>query len=103
MSTEAQALAGDRELIRQALKYRSGSDSIGSVYMGSMATARVYHLLNLSYGFTERAEFDKALDSADRETIDKILEVCRSVIEYMQKHPTTRCPLCGNITSVKEE
>jgi hypothetical protein len=86
----------DRALIRAAMAYRSGADSINEVYLGSMAKAGLYHVLGLRL---TSEDFDKALDQANRMQLDLLLSGCKHVIEYMRTHPVTRCPCCGQIVS----
>jgi hypothetical protein len=84
----------DRVLIRAAAAYRSGNDSINSVYMGSAAKADLCRILGANYG---RGDFDECLARADRATLDRALDYCSRTIEYMQAHPVKTCPTCGAI------
>lgn len=85
-----------RSLIAAAAAYRSGNDSINTVYMGSMATASLYAALGLRYG---QPGFNERLAAADRPMLERAFAVCSNIIEYMQKHPTRKCPCCGGIVS----
>ena len=89
----------DKELIRRAMVYRSGSDSCNSMYMGSMSTARLYYILGLKYG---DVGFDEALEDATRKQLDKLLEACDNIIEYMKKYPMKRCSHCGQVMSARK-
>ena len=89
----------DKELIRRAMEYRSGSDSCNSLYMGSMATAGLYHILGLQYG---KGGFDEALEKARRKQVDQLLKACDNIIEYMKKYPMKRCSHCGQVMSARK-
>lgn len=91
----------DRDLIRKALAYRSGEDSCNSVYMGSLATAMLFGVLELNYGRTPASAFDDALATATRMQLDECMNIARSVITYMDKNPVSRCPCCGQIVRAK--
>lgn len=82
----------DRELIRAAMDYR-----LGDFYMGSMATAGLYHTLGLSYG---SKGFDEALQGATRDQLDALLAKCKFYIEFMQDHPVKECSQCGQMVPV---
>ncbi len=87
-------LESDKADIIAALDYRSGPDSCNSLYLGSMATHSICQAFGGSLG---DVGFDlrKAIKDGTRRQVDKALESCASVIEYMKKHPTGRCPTCG--------
>lgn len=85
-------LEQDKADILAALEYRSGPDSCNSVYMGSMATASVYHAMGLNYG---EGDLVAAIKSAGSGQIANALDACRGVIRYMKMYPTTTCPTCG--------
>lgn len=88
-----------RDLIRRAADYKSGSDSCNSVYMGSLAT----HTMMLALGADPKSwDLEAPLAKAGPTQIDKALDVCASIIWYMQKHPTTKCSQCGQVVPVKE-
>lgn len=93
----AKKLLEDKALILAASRYRSAADSCNSVYLGSMATAKLFHVLGGDWGRNGLADVIKA---ASRAQVDEALKVCASVIEYMGKHPTTECPCCGGVVSV---
>jgi len=88
-----------RDLIRAALSYRSGQDSINSVYMGSMATFSAMGALGERYGF---GNLERGLANASEDQIDACLKVCKRTIDYMLKHPTSKCPCCGQIVPAKK-
>lgn len=75
------------KIIKRVLRYEDGE-----FYVGSMATAHCYHILNLSYG---RDDFEKELDTADIQQVTKIYEYLSSYIDHMLGHPTEICPCCG--------
>lgn len=85
----------DKELIKAALKYKSGADSCNSVYMGSMATARACAILGV--GWPPSVKLADAVDNASDKVIERLLEHCQHYIDYMLEHPTTRCKSCGQI------
>lgn len=87
--------ADDRALILAAMKYRDGNDSCNSFYMGSMATARLYHALGMRYGDDG---FAANLAIADDATVAKVKEAAQPYIDYMLAHPVKRCPTCNQIT-----
>jgi hypothetical protein len=93
--------ADDRETIRRALDYRSASDSTNAVYMGSLARAILYQVLDLDYGRVTRAEFDGKLAEASRLHLDQCMNIARSVIMYMENNQVSRCPCCGQIVPAK--
>ncbi len=84
----------DRNLIRQAVYYRSGPDSCNSMYMGGMALASLMHALGTTLG---NGDFEPVLLKANRKQLDNALDVCKNIIEYMQKHPMKICKCCGSI------
>jgi len=88
------SLAQDKQTILDAMAYRSGESLINTVYLGSLATAGLYATLGIAYG---RSDFKAALEKADQKTVDKLLEQCQSIISYMRKYPTKKCPHCGQI------
>lgn len=87
-------LTNQRKLILDATKYRSGADSINSVYMGSMALASLYCALGKQYG---RDSLEIAIATASEIQIQAALKICAPYIEYMIKYPTKHCQTCGNI------
>lgn len=91
-----------RGLILQASNYRSGQDSVNSVYMGGMATSMMRHALGESGGamlLAQRRKLSDLLLDASTPQLDKALDVCAWVIKYMREHPTVKCPCCGQITT----
>lgn len=86
-----------RELVRGAIRYRSGPDSINTVYLGSMAQMRLFTILRLSYSRDTWESFNAALKVATRDRLLKMVDVCKWVIEFMQKNPMRTCPCCGQI------
>jgi len=93
-------MADDRKLILDAMKYRSGSDSCNSFYMGSSATAGLYHILGLRYGGSE--PFEDALMAASDEKVAEVKRAAQRYIDYMLEHPVSRCPTCGSIVSKEQ-
>lgn len=85
-------LEQDKADILAALNYRSGPDSCNSIYMGSMATAMVYHAVGLKYGM---GDLVAAIETASEDQVLRALDACRGVINYMKMYPTTTCPTCG--------
>lgn len=90
---------GKIALIKAAVNYRSGTDSVGSVYMGSLSVGRLHHVLGGSYS---KDALDDLLDKATVVQLDAGLEVCLRYIKYMREHPTEKCPCCGQIVSAKK-
>lgn len=88
----------DRALILAAMKYRDGNDSCNSFYMGSMATARLYHALGMRYGDDG---FAANLAIADDATVAKVKAAAQPYIDYMLAHPVRRCPSCDQIVGTK--
>lgn len=88
----------DRALILAAMEYRSGNDSCNSFYMGSSATARLYHALGMRYGDDG---FAANLAIADDATVAKVKKAAQHYIDYMLAHPVKRCPTCNQITGAK--
>ena len=91
-------LEDDKALILGASRYRSGVDSIGSVYMGSHATAGVIHRLGGKYG---KDGIEDLLKAATPEQVAVTKEYAQSYITYMLAHPVKKCPCCGQITGVE--
>lgn len=87
-----------RALIKAASQYRSGTDSCNSVYMGGMAHA----MLRRALGGGGYDGLDELLAAANAAQLNAGLDVCSSYIETMRRHPTKKCPCCGQIVSVKE-
>jgi len=81
-----------RKLIKAAAKYRSGSDSCNSVYMGSMATASLMRILGGSYG---EDSLNDLLEKADAGRITSALEFCDPYIRRMLANPRRECLACG--------
>lgn len=88
----------DRALILAAMKYRSGNDSCNSFYMGSMATAKLYHALGMKYGDDD---FEANLAIADDATVASVKAAAQHYIDYMLAHPVKRCPCCNQITGAQ--
>lgn len=86
----------DRALILAAMEYRDGNDSCNSFYMGSMATAKLYHALDLKYGGT--VSFKETLMAASDDDVRRVKAIAQPYIDYMLKHPVHRCPSCHQIT-----
>lgn len=93
-------LEADRELIIAATTYRSGNDSIGSVYMGGMAMSMLGAIIGHG-GWHDDRRLADVIRAAPRAKIDKALEHCKSIIDYMQAHPVEKCPCCGAIRPAK--
>ena len=91
----------DRELILAAMKYRDGNDSCNSFYMGSMATAKLYHAVGIKYG--GRDSFKETLMKADEETVQRVKALAQPYIDFMLKHPVHICPGCHQITREKPQ
>jgi len=81
-------------LIRAAASYRSGEDRVNTVYMGSLATAKLHQLLGGSYVYDSLTGL---LAKASSDQLDDALLHCERYIIHMQEHPTERCPCCGQI------
>ena len=84
----------DKELIRRAMKYRSGPDSCNSYYMGGIELAHLYRILGIVYG---RFGFDEALEKASRKQLNYLLESCSGMLKYMKKYPMKHCSHCGQV------
>lgn len=78
-----------------ALSYRSGADSVNSVYMGGMATAGVYSEVGLRYGHDSQEDLIAALHKASDKRLIAAFMRCRWVIEYMERNPRKVCPCCN--------
>lgn len=88
-----------REEIKAVLKYRSGADSCNSVYVGSMATAKVCDILDITYGSDN---INKAIDKADLRVIHRVHKyLYPGYIKYMRKNPVTKCKKCGQVIPAK--
>ncbi len=87
-----------RATITAAANYRSGNDSCGSVYMGSMAHANLNRALGGTYG---KDGLHDLLTNATQAQLNAGLEVCWSYIAYMRQNPVARCPCCGGIVAEK--
>lgn len=83
----------DKADIIAALDYRSGPDSVNSLYLGSMAVGMICHAVGIKY--SDPVDRREAIHNATREQIDKALEACVAVIAHMKAHPTETCPTCG--------
>ncbi|SCM79903.1 hypothetical protein KL86PLE_90699 [uncultured Pleomorphomonas sp.] len=83
-----------RHLIKKAFDYRSGVDSCGSVYMGSMAKAELFRRLGGSF---VRDSLDALLTKADDAHLSSALAYCSEILAYAEKHPVQICPCCGQI------
>lgn len=86
-----------KEEILAAMDYRSGEDSCNSVYVGSMAEARVYHICGHYYREAHEISVKKLLDNASGHEIAEVHKYLKHYIDYMKKHPTKKCPTCGQI------
>lgn len=83
-------------LIGAAAVYRSGSDSCNSLNLGGLST----HMLFMSLGDASRVNpLSELLAEASDKQLNGALEICANIIHYMKKHPTKKCPTCGQITS----
>lgn len=90
------ALSRDEKvaLIKGAASYRSGSDSCNSLYMGSIATSRLLHVLGGVYG---QDGLESLLERATESQVNAGIDYAWNYIDYMQKHPMKPCPCCGQI------
>lgn len=82
------------DLIKKASTYRSGADSINTVYMGSMAMSS----LKRSLGGFHDDSLDLLLINATEGQLRAALRECQPYIKTMIKKPTAPCPCCGQIT-----
>jgi len=58
-----------RAEMKRAVRYRSGPDLMNTVYLGGMATARMFHLLGAEYGGD--VSFQDAIDQASDGQIEE--------------------------------
>lgn len=73
--------------------YRSGEDSIGSVYLGSLVKTKILKILDAG----DDLSFYEKVRAANEEKVEKAYALVASTINYMHDHPMRRCPLCGQI------
>lgn len=83
-----------RQLLKEAVNYRSGESLINTVYMGSMATASLCSALGGMYG---KDSVISLIESAKEENIDAGIRTAIHTIEYMLANPISKCPCCGQI------
>jgi hypothetical protein len=73
--------------ILDVMEYRSGPDSCNSVYVGSLMTAQVYHLLGIPY--RPGVQIANGLQKADILEVEAVHKYLYDKIEYMKAHPMT--------------
>lgn len=83
------------KLILAATEYRSGEDSCGSVYMGSIAHAGLSAIFRRPYG---TCVYKEVIPLASDDQINAGLFKVANIIKYMREHPKKKCPCCGQIT-----
>lgn len=88
-----------RERIRFALSYREGEDSCNNVYMGSMATANIFHALGGRYG---RDDINNLLVAATAMQLDLAIALCDSFLKFADANPRYHCFSCGQITETPQ-
>lgn len=76
------------------LDYRSGPDSCNSIYVGSMASAQIYHAFRMRYGYGDIRE---AIRGGSLRQVEQAYEVAKHTIAYMKAHPRQTCPCCGTV------
>ena len=82
--------------ILAVIGYQSGEGLMNTVYVGSMAKSTVIRLLGGKYGEDTVAYLAPKASDAQ---IDKAHECLENTINYMKKHPVTKCKCCGQIVS----
>ena len=81
------------QLILGVSIYRSGTDSVNSVYLGSYGHSSLQHAL----GRPADVSYSDWIPQASDEQIDKALAKTWPTIKYMKANPVKRCPCCGQI------
>ena len=80
------------------LNYRDGS-----YYVGSLATCKLYGILNIPYGTVDGSvKFDRDIMKCSDKQIDAAFEYMKSYIDHMEKNPVRQCPCCGSIVREDE-
>ncbi len=88
--------------LKAVINYRSGENSIGSVYLGGHAMAALLRCIGGKYGDFKGPPVEELIDCA---TEAQLTAACASVahtIEFMKKHPVEKCPCCGQLTNKQE-
>jgi hypothetical protein len=97
MMAEIRPLPRDQKvaLIVDAAAYRAGGGN--TPFMGSMATAVMLHALGGTYGQRGGKSMAQLLEGATDDQLLAALDPCLGAIQYMRKHPTAKCPCCGQV------
>ncbi len=83
----------EKEII-EAMSYKS-EQGIGGVYVGSLAASKVMAYLGGAMGVGY--EIRRALSQATYMQVYAAWKYLKSFRKYMKKHPTKKCPHCGQI------
>lgn len=84
-------------LLLSAVKYRSGANDIGSVYMGSLQTASVLRALGDSYPASK--PWSEIVTQCSEVQLTNGVWEAMHTIEYMMEHPREKCPTCGGLVN----
>lgn len=82
--------------ILAVLEYQYGENSCNSMYVGGIDTAVTVSLLGGVYG---KARVKDLVRVASDQQIDSAAWHLRKYITFMKKHPTGKCPHCGQVIS----
>lgn len=83
--------------IIKVMNYRDGD-----YYIGSMATCRVYNIMNIPYGTVDGSvKFERDILKCSDKQIQDAYSYLESYIDYMNKNPVRQCPCCGSLVRVE--